>query len=240
MVFKYFRRKHKKTKKHIKSVSDRVTKLERQVKLRKPEVKVDRGFVDTTTYDAGQPQLICLNPMVQGVGIGQRISDKITMLEYEIALYLESQDDLGYEQYVRYLILMCKNPHGNAPSMKEIFNAYFPYTNTVYNYSTVNFKRDYHVYIDKKVRLSSGRYKEDQQGPTGTDADFYFPNQSSHRAYQCHHKIKLNAVTDYSLGTAGTYADIDTNALYLCIFTDASSPDTMAFDYSDNLFYYDS
>lgn len=117
---------------------------------------------------------------------------------------------------VRFLLVYGKMTKGANISLNNVLDA-ADAVNSIYNYNAIDFHKRYRILWDKTMVISN------QQAPTYATNDV---SNSSLQAqpYHVHKRINLrDLTTNYALGNAGTFADIDDGHLSLFVITDSST-----------------
>jgi hypothetical protein len=214
-----------------------ISKQEKQIKTIKrklrtidsPELKFITNSNQTfsTNFTNSTPVApILLNGCARNTGDNARIGDRVYYKNMELNLQLIGNKNTGaaYNSYVRVLVFVDRNPRGTATTISSLFGVTTPPVMSIYNYQSTDFRKRYRVLFDRLVKMVPASWN----GTTPFD---------SNQVIRI--KRKLGFQTDYSLGTAGTIADIDTNSVHICALTDDSSASDIAFTGSYILYYSD-
>jgi len=170
----------------------------------------DNTLVIATAISNGVPALYLLNNLSQGFNEVSRIGDQAKAQKITMSMNISAVATSVLNQKFRYIIFWYKNPRGVAPTALDFFGTATPTTFTGYNFNTVDFQSRYTVIRDKMFNMS-----DHNQSLLAASTLNYDINPFS---------INLkNKSCDYTLGNAGTIADIDKNALYIWFLGNASS-----------------
>lgn len=158
-------------------------------------------FVDTSianTNVSTTPQVTLLNGLAPGTNGSQRIGRKVRFHTIELKLFSVSDATTTYN-IVRYALVLDKQANGAAPAFTDIYDAATP--TALRNISN---KERFSVLWDSGLIKLVGNL-------TGTISTQQLSEASAqvHEAYK-----KWSWSTQYNAGTAGTVADIATNAVY--------------------------
>lgn len=144
------------------------------------------GSVDSTGA------YLLLNGLVPGTGATQRVGMKITIKSLELRGYWGVTPATGVDQIARYAIVLDKQPNGATPAVGNHLLA-----NNVLSPRSLTQRKRYKTLLDKTRAFNA-------TAEPGSFAPFYY-----------YMKLSRPLVVDYNSGTAGTVADISSNALYL-------------------------
>lgn len=136
----------------------------------------------------------CINPMAQGTADGTRVGDKVVFKSLDIRLRVYSTIPTS----VRLILFIDTKPKSSYPGLSDVLDSNDPQTGSygvMSHRNKINLAR-YVILFDKWFTFNP------QISSTVQEKVFHF--------YK-----KLNLGTDYSRGNAQTYADIETNAIYL-------------------------
>lgn len=214
-----------------------ISKQEKEIKTIKrklrtidsPELKFITNSNQTfsTNFTNASPLApILLNGCARNTGDNARIGDRVYFKNIELNLQLIGNKNSGatYNTYVRVLVFVDKNPRGTATNITSLFGVTTPPVMSIYNIQSVDWHKRYRVLYDGYIKLVPASYAS--TGP-----------MVSNQVVRI--KRRLGFQTDYSLGTAGTIADIDTNSIHICALTDDSSASDITFTGSYILYYSD-
>lgn len=158
------------------------------------------------------PHVRCLNTVTIGDTELLRQGDKCKFQNLDLSLKLKRVDGAARgPEYVRVLIVKEKTTLGSDLSLSQYFNSATPSVIDRRNIDTRDSAR-FTTYYDK-LHILGGNVQS-----TGSTLHINntVPSQKVINIFK-----KLNFTTDYSRGTAGTVADIDTNGLFLIMITDS-------------------
>lgn len=200
--------KRRKTQKNI--LAKKVAKIERSM-VPNPKYIYSADATLTTSLTQSSPLVTLLNGFATGDTELTRTGDKAKMkylhLNVKINRVLTTAETI---RECRLLIVREKTTLGSDITPAQLFNSSTPPVYDTYNVSTRDSER-FHVYYDKIFSL--GPYVNS----VATTAVYNNGGISPTRTFKI--SKKLNFVTDYSRGEAGTVADIDTNGLFLIVMT---------------------
>jgi hypothetical protein len=164
-----------------------------------PEIKsvdVGQDFAVNTTG-----AIYLLNGLIPGVDYNDRIGRKVRVVGITINLRSYVQAGTGIDQGHRYIIFIDHQANGTAPSIEDLLMSVGPES---------QFNRDYEkafsVLYDRRFILNAS-------GEAGSNKEWLID-------------IPSRFITWYNTGTAGTVADIVTNALYLVAVGSIAAGDT--------------
>jgi hypothetical protein len=181
------------------------------------------------------PYVTCLNNVVQGTDETNRIGDIGKMKWLELGYDLVSQAIFVLGCYnARVMVVSETTSLGAAVSLAQLMTSATPSPYNMQNYTTRDDKRF-------KVWYDSGPMPI---GPNG----FTAPAVALQNTFGYPPRIQKGKIripladlrVDYSRGNAGTVADIDTNALSLCVFTDQTTTNYLAFAFASVVKFVDS
>lgn len=182
-----------------------VTRLARRVTFNRPEIRYLRGNYGTpgtgVTLVHANPLQYLLNGLTLGTSAARRIGDKARFKFLELRTTINRNDAVAGNSYnaaVRMVVFLQRLPGGVADAP---FGAATPYVDGTFDLQTQAFKRRFVILRDHTFNLSAGA-------------------RSTKNIIT---KIPLRFSTDYSLGNAGDITDIDSNALYFMLMTDATT-----------------
>ena len=167
----------------------------------------------TTTLTSAANYSTLLNPLSQGDTDNTRTGDKVKFTSFKGKLQIIGA--AGLNQNYRCTIVRQKNPRGNAASIADVFGAGANVFHH-FNHSNVDFTSRYEIVLDKTMNIASNHSTQVGYGIMDISFD-------------------ADQVADYSLGNAGSIADIDTNAYILMLQTDAGTAATVNVS---SLFFY--
>jgi hypothetical protein len=166
--------------------------------------------VATTALTNAVPYVACLNVMGEGSDETQRVGDRGYMKWLKMNLVLLANATLLLPTVVRVMIVKEKTTLGSALApIQFLQGGGTPVTTSQRNYTTRDHSR-YKIYYDESFTVCP------PSSPAATIGNMALPSQMM----AMHKQIPLGFMTDYSRGSAGTVADIDTNGLSILIFTD--------------------
>lgn len=154
----------------------------------KPEFK----SVDTDLAGAGNTTptaIYLLNGLVPGTGSAQRIGRQVSLRSLELRFSFSGG---AADSFWRYIVLFDKQANAAAPAITDLLVA-----NALYSPKNLTYARRFIILLD-------------EIGSVETQA-----NQGSMITFEKYKR--LNYVTEFNAGTAGTIADIATGSLYLFV-----------------------
>lgn len=185
----------------------------------------EKKFIQSQNVSIGPvvtatPVLQLLNGLQQGTTDNTRTGDRVRYTKLLLHAYLVCPLQVsGTASHVKVDIIKVKNPRGVAPTVLQIYGSATPGAGDFFNHNTVDFSSRFQI-------LDSKEYQ------------FNLPSVGNAEGYLMKFDIDLNDMqTDYSIGNAGTIADIDANALYVLYHQDNST--SIAIYQSAYLYYMD-
>jgi len=213
-------------------VSKDVTKLKKDIKiLKKNDVKnykikhIPPASLSASITQA-TPVVYCLNNISQGTDETNRIGSKVRMVHLEMNMhifrYVNTQQPACM---VRVLLVREISTLGSLLALNQLFSSATPPPHDVRNLITRDNRR-FKILSDKTFslgpRVVSISVAEHMSGATSSTKIIKWNK-------------KLNFVTNYARGNAGTVADIDTNALHVIVLTDNGTANDLACEIACNL-----
>lgn len=168
----------------------------------------------TSVLTQAVPYLALINGMVQGTTDNTRIGDRVKNLKFNCRLNIYGP--AGLQVQIRIFIFKVKDPKGSAPTVTQLFNTASPNNISHANFQTVDWTNRFSLVASRECKLVA-QYST-QQGTS-----------------MCEMNVPINSITDYSIGNAGTVADIDKNAYYMCIVSDSANATNV---YEDSYWWY--
>lgn len=147
-----------------------------------------------------------LNPLGQGDTDNTRTGDKVRNLQFKCMLYFICP--AGGQGNYRAFIIRCKQPRGVSPTLTDIMGSASPPVYYNYNYSNIDFNSRYEIMADRRL-VTNSNFSTQQQ------------NLLLDMSFSCE-----DSQTDYSLGNAGSIADVDKNSYHLFVLGDQSTVST--------------
>lgn len=174
----------------------------------------------TNILGISNPVLYLLNGMTQGVTDNTRIGDRVRQHKLELNAFVSCTASTTQTYNLVCRIIRVKEPRGVAPTTLQIMNTATPNPLDLFNHVNVDWSSRFENIHEQVFTLTP-------QTAT-TNAGHVF------RIY-----LPLgDLITDYSIGNAGTIADMDKNAIYLQVLSsDASNTSSLTVAYY--LWYYD-
>lgn len=214
-----YKSKSKSTEQELQQIKSQLSKL-------KPELKFNQAATTTavTTLVVSSPYVQCLNYLSQGTGgVNNRIGDRVRSSFVRLRLNCRATTSLtaNSAQQVRVIIAKETSTLGSNLSLSQYLLSTTPgepNTWDLINVTTRDYKR-YTTYYDKTFVV--GNYAGN---PEEFNIDF---------------NKKLGFITDYPRNNTGTVSDIDTNGLFLIVFTNNTTANAIAFSYSWLYGFYD-
>ncbi len=168
------------------------------------------------------PSLTLLNGVAQGTGENARVGRlcKMNWLDINVTIYA-AQGFLGASS-VRSFIVAETTALGSALAPSQFFVDTTNFTPNSQRDRTNRNASRYVVLWDSGPKVIGGlSVASGQTAPVNPGA-----GQPCVQNFSIH--LPLNFFTDYSRGSAGTVADIDTNSLYLMIVSDTGTANNLA------------
>lgn len=186
-----------------------------------PEYKRSGIAVASTGITVAGGLLYCLNVLSQGDGSTNRDGNKVQFKNLSIRYSIIPHDQNPHPCYVRVIMFCTKDTEGVNPANTDIL------TSTT-SALCINAHRlllesnNIFVFYDKvhNVRATTGAMSV-YNGAT-VDNDEPVSLAASRGVFKRYFK-RLNLITNYSLGNAGTVADISSGGLHIMVITDATS-----------------
>lgn len=200
--------------KRVKKVEKKVNRIASNI-----EDKVKFGGVATLTgIQSTVPYTVLLNGLSQGTDTGQRMGSEVNWKYIDLRIFLGiATNAFRAESTFRVMLVKEKPALGGSLSLTSLFGSTQPESIDTYNYDNRDFKTRFMIFYDQVHRVDGIVFSK-------------FINI----------KKRLNFKTNYSRGNAGDVTDIDTNSLWLLIFTDYPTDTTsLGYKYAYNLFYED-
>jgi len=220
--------------KAIEKLSKKVEKLNKAPEL-KHSVPIYNSFyneVSTNNFKRSNPKVFFINGIQRGNSHYNRIGDtvKITSLNIRGQIYMTSPaNKAGVDIAVRLMLIKHREPEGVAMDLVSYVGlpagrtGLFPKNSSSYTPNTwenidlgvvassftaykVLFNKVYHLKNNTTYFNSSTNYAEQVAGFINFNID-----------------KKINSISDYSRGNAGTVADIEKNSYYFIAITDTTS-----------------
>lgn len=197
MVYSKKKRVHKKKTAHKKvykkaPISKGANKLIPQVNSG-PERKQLYGSLTDTRLNT-TANINCLNPLGQGTTDGTRIGDKVSFKSLDIRMRTYCK----IPTTIRLILFIDTKPRGSYPGVTDVLDSNDPQTGAtgvLSHRNKVNLSR-FIVLFDKWIAFNP-------------------PITGVIQEKQFHFYKRLNLGTDYSRGNANSYADIETNGVYM-------------------------
>lgn len=230
--------------------------MEKAVELKesRPYDYSNGGSALSTTFQANNPSWFLLNGLTQGDTASTRDGDEVRSTSVHITGHIFSQDSAYYDKSlvtdykVRIVIFNFKNPRGTTPTIigtQAAGNAFCPlfktsgattiFPFTMYN-TADNCYEHYDVLSDTIVDLKqAGQYWQSVYNAVGQHVQGGFSARFDI-------KVPVSKIIDYSIGNAGTIADINKNAIFVLFITDWNGTvygDTLEIDMDAKFFFKD-
>lgn len=166
-----------------------------------------------------------INNMIRGTTVQSRLGDYC----YFTKIYLRVRTILDVNvvgtQQLNWMLFVDNEINGTSQTAAQFATRYFgnatPYTNAIRNDNNGNIKKQYRV-------LKRGKLVFTQQ----------IVGQTEQKDWAISWYSKKHVKTSYSLGNAGTVADIDTGAIQLFMWTD-NTVGTIKNYFEGNLYFHD-
>lgn len=218
------------TKSFKKSIKKKSTDAKQNVKLatlsRKvnalSEYKYTRTSQTAVIFSNTAPYTQLLNGMVTGDDKYSRSGVRLECRNIDILLTLyNSNNTFTNDNFIRVVLLREKPNLGSTVlSLTSLFDTTTPTHMTPFNMNTRDFKKRFTILYNRVVNTWNG---------------------SNLAQITVNIKKRVKFIVDYSRSNVGTGADIDTNAIYLCVISDkvAGSPSTLSLKYDGLITYLD-
>jgi len=179
-----------------------------------------KGVVSSAGIVTASPYSLCINTVATGTDEVSRIGDKLKFHWLEFSINFVATTSLIATTFVRYVLVREKTTLGAAVSYAQYLDTATPSASlALRNWNTRDQTRFVTIF-DSGAKVL-GRVSN------ATPVNFAEPDQIAF-----HHHFPLDFIADYSRGTAGTVADIDTNGVTLLVFTDTSTASAVNTNYS--------
>lgn len=209
----------------VKKLSKKVTALALSRPVQTRYVAVYNG-TGSGNFKIAAPATILLNGIAEGSDEINRVGDRGRCKWLDLKVYVFNQGInlmLGTFQ-VRLMVVREKTALGSTIQYAQLLQNAAPQTYTLRNYITRDHNR-FEVLYDQTKTI----------GPLANSAaavyNGYNNNAPSNITFDVK-KLKLDFITDYSRGNAGTIADIETNSLHFLLFTDNPVDSSLGAQYS--------
>lgn len=136
--------------------------------------------------------LTLLNGLVPGTDVSQRVGRAVLLRELELRLQFTVTAGTGVDQFVRYMIVVDRQPNGAAPVITDIIRSA-----SVTSMSNIDNARRFSFLQDSTFHLNATAEPDSQRAFVLTRP--------------------LSIPVQFNAGTAGTVADIVTNSVYLVV-----------------------
>lgn len=157
--------------------------------------KAEFKFVDvasTTTAANSTGSVVLLNGIARGDSVSERTGRQVTMRSVYLQYELYATVGTGLNQIHRVMLVLDKQVNATTPSVADIVSS-----GDVRGFRNLDNRNRFAILIDRHYEIA-------QSTTTGT--------HQFDKIYR-----RLNTITTYNNGDAGTVADIKTNALFLVI-----------------------
>ncbi len=134
-------------------------------------------------------QLVLLNATIPGTSIDRRLAQRIYLTSGMLFAEAKVTANTGLDQFQRVMIVIDHQPNGATPAIMDVL-----VSATTYSQVNLNNRHRFTVVADKHYHLNAAAEPDSQKN----------------------FSMKLPALlTSYNAGSAGTIADIATNAVYV-------------------------
>lgn len=167
----------------------------------------------SVTAGSANPLLYILNPLLQGTSDNTRLGDRVRFSKLQLHVVLQAPASITDTRNVCIRIIQVKEPRGVIPTNLQLYNNATPSPFDHPNFVTIDFPARFKILATKYVHFNP---------QIGTQTPVINTNFT----------INLkDMLTDYSIGNAGTIADIDRNALYISVISEGASTMTVTIPY---------
>lgn len=232
-----FRKSRSRKSMSLAKLSKKVRRMSRRVNKHPPNVKwitvPTQGF--TTTLSTANPLNVCLNtidPITSAASLqpnADRCGDICKMGYIDLKLDIYTTITTIDDQVVRVCLVRSEFTDGVIPNIADIFNSATPQPYDCRNVLHKNFRK-FHLIYDRTFLFGP---------PQISVSAVSILNTASPSERIIHIKKRLGFNTNYSLNDNGDVTDIDTNGLFLMIFTDASVSTQFVVNGAYNISFYD-
>lgn len=180
------------------SLANKVSRLEKQVKLQEGEWKyLDVTQASTASVSAGA--LTLLTGCATGDGPSNREGTQIYVKSIQVRTRIEFNNGDASAGAIRMVLVQDKQSNGAAPNVSDIYS--IPVLGPIDALRNLNGRKRFKI-------LSDNTWIVSQNGTPGYEYDIY---------------LKKPITVQYNAGNTGTVADISTNALYLLVCSDQAA-----------------
>jgi len=151
---------------------------------------------------------ILLNGAEPGPALNQRIGRHIHMNYIDMRFFLAATATTGIDQFVRYLVVLDKQPNGAALAITDVLDSVNPFSLP----NLANSER--FIILDDRSRLVNASAEPGSQWGVSK-------------------RLQIGKDVTYNSGSAGTIADISTNSLYLILLGNVAAGATAATGYGN-------
>jgi len=203
--------------KRSKSISAKVTRLQRQVAVLRPELKWVTSGSSITNVDDGAGGIAYLSGISQGTDIVNRVGDYVHAKKIDINVKVVSgiESAASHVTY-RVLLVLDKDSNGTVPTIAAVANAILTGTQP----------------INQLNRTTAGRFKILRDKILSSTALITGANE-----FLWKWEVDLNHKMTFR-GTAGSQAEAGKNSLYLVCLSDGTA-DTVDFASSQQIGFTD-
>lgn len=153
---------------------------------------IDVNPIGFPAFGATSGTLTLLNGCVQGAGASNRISRRVTLRSVQLRGRIQMAATTTGASPIRLIVFYDRQSNGAAPSATDLLTG-----NSISDFTNLSNNRRFLIVADE-IRSCIGT-----AGPQSVYFNFY---------------RKLNLVTEFNTGNAGTVADIATGSLYVLAY----------------------
>lgn len=189
------KRRYVNNKNKYMALSKRVSALQ---KITKPEYKYKDVFLNQNFTDTGT--MVLLNGLTQGDGATDREGRNILIKSIQTKLSVKMDPD-AVSTIGRLIFFYDRQVNGAAPAVADLLDLTGGASTGVVALRNLNNRSRFNIILDRRFVIAAG------------DEPQWWLSKY----------MKQLKRVQYNAGTAGTVADITTNALYMCIICDESA-----------------
>lgn len=176
----------------IKKIAKKVNRITSEI-----EDKIVSQTIASTNITSGVPFTLLLNGLSQGTTVGTRLGNKCRFSSIDMRLYFYNTTNTFSNDNIFRVILVKEKPAlGAAISLNSLLGSATPIVTALYEDTNRDFKHRFKILMDRSYNMW---------------------DNTGFCQRMIHIRKRLNFITNYARGNAGTIADIDVNSLYLVV-----------------------
>lgn len=198
----------------VRSVNRKVKKIEKRQELK----HIDTTYSVAMVSDPIAANILLLNGMMQGLPNTNRVADRVTFTSIQIRGLIDASSNVAGKTAWRLIVFRDIAPNGLAPGANNLLDVttITSYFNAPYNQ---DFSDRFRVIMDKRGIINPNVIATSTLGGGVTTTT----NTVLGVSQKVKLKWKLNFITNYGLGNAGTIADISRNSVYALLISDKTT-----------------